>query len=159
MPVYANSKTRTDPEKFIPVVILKALYNQKIPVYGQGLQIREWLHVSDCVRAIHTILKKGQIGEIYNIGTRFESRNIDTSKHIAHMLNKREALIRFVKDRPGHDFRYSVNYQKLTALGWKPQVTFQQGMKDTVQWYLDNRLWSEHKLTFLKNYWKKVYKP
>lgn len=146
------------PEKFIPVIILKALHNNRVPVYGRGLQIREWLHVSDSTRAIDKIVKKGKIGEAYNIGSFFESKNIDTAKTILKLLGKNNNLIKFVKDRPGHDFRYSVNFQKLLKLGWKPKVNFQRGIAETVRWSLDNQNWMESKLDYLKKYWKKVYK-
>ena len=146
------------PEKLIPVVILKALKNKKVPVYGKGSQIREWLHVKDCSRAIHMILKKGRQGETYNIGTYFERPNIDTVKTILKMLNKPEKLIQFVKDRPGHDFRYSVDYSKLKKLGWSPEITFSKGIKDTVCWYVENPGWMNKKLSDLEKYWKKVYK-
>lgn len=146
------------PEKLIPVVILKAMQNQPIPVYGKGEQIREWLHVSDCAEAIHTIIHKGDIGEIYNIGTYFENPNIITVKTILDILNKPQSLIKFVKDRPGHDFRYSVNYSKLKKLGWKPQKTFTKGIKETVDWYVQNVLWIEMQRKNLQKYWKNIYK-
>ena len=145
------------PEKFVPVILLKALRNQKIPVYGQGAQIREWLYVRDCAKAINTILKKGKVGEIYNIGSYFEQNNLTTVKKILKLLNKPESLIEFVKDRPGHDFRYSVDYGKLKALGWEPQVSFQDGMKETIQWAFGHSRWMEKKLTDLECYWKKIY--
>ena len=145
------------PEKFIPVIILKAMNNQNIPVYGRGEQIREWLHVSDCARAIYLILNQGLVGEVYNIGSNYECRNIETAKYILRLLGKPESLIQFIKDRPGHDFRYSVSWLKMRKLGWKPETTFTQGMRDTVQWYSCHRGWLEKKLQFLQAYWKKVY--
>lgn len=146
------------PEKLIPVIILKALKNKKVPVYGKGKQIREWLHVQDCAQGIHVILKKGTIGEAYNIGTYFERENITTVKTILKLLGKPESLIQFVQDRPGHDFRYSVNCAKIKKLGWKPKVTFTTGIKQTIQWYLAHLDWMDKKLHLLEVYWKKVYK-
>jgi len=145
------------PEKFIPVIIIKALHGQKIPVYGKGLQIREWLYVGDCADAVHVILKKGKIGEIYNIGSYYECPNIKTAKIALKLLGKSEKQIQFVKDRPGHDFRYSVNYAKIKKLGWKPKTSFTKGIRETVDWYQQNIPWLERKFKVLQNYWKKVY--
>jgi dTDP-glucose 4,6-dehydratase len=133
------------PEKFLPVIISSALKDRKIPVYGKGAQIREWLHVSDCARAVFTVLEKGKPGEIYNIGTKFESCNIDTVKNILKLLGKSEKLIKFVPDRPGHDFRYSVAWEKLKKLGWSPRVSFKDGIKATIAWYTKNQAWVEKK--------------
>ncbi len=146
------------PEKLIPVIILKALKNKRVPVYGKGKQIREWLHVQDCAEGIHLILKKGKTGEAYNIGTYFERENITTVKTILKLLGKPQRLIQFVTDRPGHDFRYSVSCTKIKRLGWKPKVTFTVGIKQTVQWYLAHLSWMEKKLHLLETYWKSVYK-
>ncbi|OQX53994.1 MAG: dTDP-glucose 4,6-dehydratase [Candidatus Omnitrophica bacterium 4484_213] len=128
------------PEKFIPVVICKALQNKKIPVYAQGLNRREWLYVADCVAAIALILEKGKIGKIYNVGSGVEKRNIDVAKSILKMLGKSENLIQFVKDRPGHDFRYALDSPKIQKLGWKPKVDFYQGLRKTVKWFTSNSL-------------------
>jgi len=146
------------PEKLIPVIVLKALRDQKVPVFGKGKQIREWLHVQDCAEGIHTILKKGNIGEAYNVGTYFESENIKTVKTILKVLKKTESLIQFVKDRPGHDFRYSVNYSKMKKLGWNPKITFKQGIEQTIHWYIQHLPWMNKKLKVLNAYWEKVYK-
>ncbi|WP_163328999.1 dTDP-glucose 4,6-dehydratase [Desulfurobacterium thermolithotrophum] len=146
------------PEKLIPVVILKALNNEPIPVYGTGENIREWLFVSDCAEAVFEIIEKGKPGEIYNVGSGEEKRNIDVVKSILQILNKPEDLITFVKDRPGHDFRYSLNTEKIEKeLGWKAKVKFEEGIEKTVKWYLDNLEWVNRKLEYLKDYWKKVY--
>ncbi len=126
------------PEKLIPVVISKALKGQKVPVYGKGHQIREWLHVSDCAEGIFLVLEKGKIGDIYNIGSCFERRNIDTVKTILKCLGKKNDLIQFVPDRPGHDFRYSVDCAKICKLGWRPRVAFEDGIKSTIAWYQTN---------------------
>ncbi|MBZ0165279.1 MAG: dTDP-glucose 4,6-dehydratase [Candidatus Omnitrophica bacterium] len=145
------------PEKFVPVIILKALRNQKIPVYGKGQQIREWLHVADCARGIETAYQKGKIGEVYNIGSYYERPNIITARTILKYMNKPEKLIKFVKDRPGHDFRYSVDCAKLRKLGWRPQVRFETGMRDTIQWYREHSAWLEKKMQMLQEYWANVY--
>ena len=133
------------PEKLIPVIILKALRNKKVPVYGKGRQIREWLHVRDCAEGIHLILKKGKLGEAYNIGTCFECENLMTVKTILKLLKKPKRLIEFVADRPGHDFRYSVSCAKIKKLGWKPKIAFATGIKQTVQWYPAHLNWMERK--------------
>ena len=146
------------PEKFLPVIILKAFHDEKIPVYGNGSNIREWLHVSDCVRAVYLLLVKGKMGEIYNIGSDAERKNIEVVKTVLKLLNKPESLIEFVKDRPGHDIRYSVDCTKLQNLGWETQITFEEGFRGTVDWANANQNWLESKLKHLKSYWKKVYK-
>lgn len=146
------------PEKLVPVVILKALNNEKIPVYGKGENIREWLFVSDCVNGLYKILEQGKIGEIYNLGSGQERQNIDVVKTILKIIGKPESLIEFVKDRPGHDFRYSLNFDKIKKeLDWQPQIIFDNGMEKTVKWYLDNIEWVNKKIEYIKNYWKKAY--
>lgn len=125
------------PEKLIPVIIKKALKNEKIPVYGNGQNIREWLYVEDCAEGIFEILEKGRIGEVYNLGSGEERQNIEVVKQILKILNKSENLIEFVQDRPGHDFRYSLNSQKVyKEIGFRPRVKFEDGLKDTVNWYI-----------------------
>lgn len=147
------------PEKLIPVVILKALNNEPIPVYGRGENIREWLFVSDCADAVFEIIQKGKIGEIYNVGSGEERKNIDVVKSILNILKKPESLITFVKDRPGHDFRYSLNTDKIEKeIGWKAKIKFEEGIEKTVKWYLENISWVERKLKYLKDYWEKVYR-
>ncbi|MEK7433144.1 MAG: dTDP-glucose 4,6-dehydratase [Cyanobacteriota bacterium] len=146
------------PEKLLPVVIIKALNNQKIPIYGQGLNIREWLYVSDCANGVFNIIEKAKIGEIYNIGSGQERRNIDVVKTVLKIMGKSEDLIEFVKDRLGHDFRYSLNFDKIqNELDWKPTVMFDEGMEKTVKWYLDNIDWVNNKMQILQDYWKKAY--
>ncbi len=146
------------PEKLIPVVILKALNNEPIPVYGTGENVREWLFVSDCADAVFEIMDKGKIGEAYNVGSGEEKKNIDVVKSILNILNKPEDLIEFVKDRPGHDFRYSLNVDKIkNEIGWEAKVKFEEGIEKTVAWYLENMEWVERKLKYLKEYWEKVY--
>jgi dTDP-glucose 4,6-dehydratase len=145
------------PEKLVPVVILKALHNIKVPVYGKGHQIREWLHVSDSAAAIEMVLRKGKTGEVYNVGSNMERRNIETVKNLLKLLNKPQTLIQYVKDRPGHDFRYSLSCQKVRRLGWRPKMTVAKGMKQTVEWNLEHRSWLETKRKVLESYWKRVY--
>ncbi len=146
------------PEKLIPVVILKALNNEPIPVYGTGQNVREWLFVSDCADAVFNIIERGKSGEIYNVGSGEEKRNIEVVKAILDILGKPESLITFVKDRPGHDFRYSLNVDKIKKeIGWEAKVKFDEGIEKTVKWYLDNMDWVERKLKYLKDYWEKVY--
>ncbi len=146
------------PEKLIPVVILKALKNQRVPVYAKGENVREWLFVSDCADAIRVVLEKGRIGEVYNVGSGHEKRNIETVKAILRLLGKPDSLIEFVKDRPGHDLRYALDCSKIKSLGWRVKIDFEIGMARTVEWNKENLSWLESKLVFLASYWKKVYK-
>ncbi len=147
------------PEKFIPVVIIKAFMNEKIPVYGKGENIREWLYVSDGAGAILKIMEDGRDGEIYNVGSGYEKRNIDVVREILKIMDKDESLIEFVEDRPGHDFRYALDTTKIREqLKWKPEVEFVEGIERTISWYVDNFDWVERKLDFLRSYWSKVYK-
>jgi dTDP-glucose 4,6-dehydratase len=130
------------PEKLIPVVISRALADRPVPVYAQGLNVREWLYVEDCARGIFEAGEKGVVGEAYNIGSGQERRNIDVVKSILALLGKPESLITFVMDRPGHDFRYSLNSEKVKAhTGWKAATTFDAGIERTVAWYVRNQAW------------------
>jgi dTDP-glucose 4,6-dehydratase len=147
------------PEKLIPVAVLKAVNNETIPVYGTGQNVREWLYVSDCASAVLNIIEKGSAGDIYNIGSGEERRNIDVIKTILKILDKSEDLIEFTKDRLGHDYRYSLNSDKIKEqIGWKASVRFDDGIEKTVKWYLDNMEWVKGKLNNLKKYWDLVYK-
>ena len=133
------------PEKLIPLIISRALADEELPVYGTGENVRDWLHVSDHCVAIDLILEKGRVGEVYNIGGHNERTNLEVVKTILKALDKPESLIKFVTDRPGHDRRYAIDPTKMeTELGWKPQYVFDTGMKQTIQWYLDNKEWWEH---------------
>ena len=129
------------PEKLIPVLIIRALHDMSLPIYGEGTNVRDWLYVEDNCKAIDLVRRKGKEGEIYNIAANEEWRNIDVAKLILQILNKPESLITFVKDRPGHDFRYSLKIDKIKALGWKPEINFPDGLKKTVEWYLNNEWW------------------
>lgn len=148
------------PEKLIPVIIYKAINNHKVPVYAKGMNVREWLYVDDCAGAIWQIVKKGRIGEVYNIGSGNERKNIEVVKKILDILEKPHSLIEYVKDRPGHDLRYALDFSNIrNNLGWAPQEKFDSGMKKTVSWYLDNQSWLNKKVEYLHDYWKSVYSP
>ncbi|AEE14409.1 dTDP-glucose 4,6-dehydratase [Thermodesulfobium narugense DSM 14796] len=147
------------PEKLIPVVIYKALNNQRVPVYADGSNIREWTYVKDCCSAIFKVLNDGKDSNVYNIGSGEEMTNLNLVKKILSILGKSDDLIEFVKDRPGHDFRYSLNTEKISKeLGWKPSFSLDQGLKETVQWYVENYAWLEKEVANLKEYWNKVYR-
>jgi dTDP-glucose 4,6-dehydratase len=136
------------PEKLIPLMIVNAVSNKPLPVYGDGLNVRDWLFVEDHCAAIDAVLLKGKIGEAYNIGGNNEWKNIDIVRLILKLLGKPETLISFVKDRLGHDRRYAMDASRMKAeLGWEPSHTFEQGITSTVQWYLDNELWSRRVMT------------
>jgi dTDP-glucose 4,6-dehydratase len=130
------------PEKLIPLMINNCLNNYPLPVYGDGMQVRDWLHVEDHCRAIDVVLHKGKIGEVYNIGGNNEKANIEIVKLIIKSLGKEESLIQYVADRPGHDRRYAIDNSKITKeLGWAPKYTFDEGIKETIEWYLQNKEW------------------
>jgi len=133
------------PEKLIPLMLHNAGKDKPLPVYGDGMQIRDWLHVADHCSAIATVLEKGVRGEVYNIGGNNEKANIEIVKLILSSLNKPESLITYVADRPGHDRRYAIDNTKITSqLGWAPAYTFEQGMEETIAWYLGNPDWVSH---------------
>jgi dTDP-glucose 4,6-dehydratase len=129
------------PEKVIPLFITNALDDIPVPLYGDGLNERDWLHVSDHCRALDVVIAAGQNGEVYNVGGGNHVRNIDLTRRILQLLGKPESLIRPVQDRPGHDRRYSLDTTKLQRLGWAPRMPFEQGLADTVAWYKDNAWW------------------
>ncbi|MDD5016809.1 MAG: dTDP-glucose 4,6-dehydratase [Eubacteriales bacterium] len=130
------------PEKLIPLMIGNALEDKSLPVYGDGMQIRDWLHVGDHCSAIDAVLEKGRAGEVYNIGGNNEKANIDIVRLILERLQKSDTLIRHVEDRLGHDRRYAIDNAKITGeLGWKPAYTFERGMDETIAWYLNNKEW------------------
>jgi dTDP-glucose 4,6-dehydratase len=129
------------PEKLIPKSIIHALLDQPIPVYGSGKNIRDWLYVEDNCEAIDCILREGKAGEVYNVAGNQELENLQVVKTILRLAGKPESLIEFVKDRLGHDLRYSINADKVSALGWKPRVKFEEGIKKTLQWYKRNVEW------------------
>lgn len=130
------------PEKLIPLMIINALQDKDLPVYGDGLNVRDWLHVEDHCNAIDLVLHKGKPGEVYNVGGNNERTNIEIVKTILKHLDKPESLIKFVADRPGHDRRYAIDATKIKRdLGWEPKYTFETGIKQTIDWYLQNREW------------------
>lgn len=132
------------PEKLIPLIIANALQERDIPVYGDGLNIRDWLHVEDHCRAVDLVLHQGKAGEVYNVGGNNERTNIDLVRTVLRVLGKPESLIRYVADRLGHDRRYAIDSSKIRQeLGWTPKHTFDTGIRQTVQWYLENNAWLE----------------
>ena len=147
------------PEKLIPLMIINALHDKKLPVYGKGINVRDWLYVEDHCAAIDLIIRRGTVGEVYNIGGHNERKNIDVVKTILKILGKGEDLIEFVTDRKGHDQRYAIDPTKISnELGWTPQTKFDDGIKKTVAWYLDNRAWWEKIISGeYKNYYAKMY--
>lgn len=147
------------PEKLIPLMIHNAENDKSLPVYGDGMQIRDWLHVKDHCAAIWTVSKKGKIGEVYNIGGNNEKANIEIVKLILHTLGKSEDLITYVQDRPGHDRRYAIDNTKITTeLGWKPQYTFEQGIAETIAWYQNHQEWLEQIVSgAYADYYEKMY--
>ncbi len=147
------------PEKLIPLMIANALEDKALPVYGDGLNVRDWLYVEDHCKAILAILEKGRIGEVYNVGGHNERTNLDVVKTVLRLLGKGEDKITYVRDRPGHDRRYAIDPTKIrTELGWFPETSFESGMEKTVQWYLDNRPWWEHiRSGAYQQYYEKMY--
>lgn len=147
------------PEKLIPLMISRALADQPLPVYGKGENIRDWLYVEDHCSAIDLIMRGGRVGEVYNVGGHNERTNIDVVKTILRQLGKPETLIAYVTDRPGHDRRYAIDPTKITSeLGWAPETYFDDGIKKTVEWYLDNRKWWENILSGdYQNYFARMY--
>ncbi|MBR6013204.1 MAG: dTDP-glucose 4,6-dehydratase [Selenomonadaceae bacterium] len=147
------------PEKLIPLMIINALHDKKLPVYGQGINVRDWLYVEDHCSAIDLIIRKGTVGEIYNVGGHNEKTNIEVVKTILKILGKSEDLIEFVTDRKGHDQRYAIDPTKISnELGWTPQTKFDDGIKKTVDWYLENKSWWEKIVSGeYQNYYSKMY--
>jgi dTDP-glucose 4,6-dehydratase len=129
------------PEKVIPFFITEALAGQHLPLYGRGANVRNWLHVEDNCRAVLTILDKGAPGEIYNVGGENYLDNLSLTKQILTIMGLPESRIKFVEDRPGHDLRYAVDSSKIRALGWSPKIAFADGLRRTVEWYMENRDW------------------
>lgn len=147
------------PEKLIPLMIANALADKPLPVYGEGLNVRDWLYVEDHCKAIDLIIHNGRVGEVYNVGGHNEKKNIDIVKIICKELGKPESLITHVTDRKGHDMRYAIDPTKIhNELGWLPETKFEDGIKKTIQWYLDNREWWETIISGeYQNYYEKMY--
>jgi len=154
------------PEKLIPLMILKALAGEPLPVYGDGRQVRDWIHVQDHCAGLSAVLRKGRLGEVYNLGGRAERANIDIVHAVLRLLGKPATLIRHVTDRPGHDRRYAIECQKAEAeLGWRPQHNLEDGLRDTVEWYRQNELWwqrilsGEYRTWVERNYGERLGRP
>lgn len=147
------------PEKLIPLMIINALNNEDLPVYGDGMNVRDWLYVTDHCEAIDLIIHEGTVGEVYNVGGHNEMANIDIVKLICNALDKPESLIKYVTDRKGHDRRYAIDPTKIhTELGWLPKTNFEEGIQKTIQWYLDNEDWWEDIVSGgYRNYYKEMY--
>ena len=147
------------PEKLIPLMIANALDDKPLPVYGEGLNVRDWLYVEDHCKAIDLIIRQGEVGEVYNIGGHNEMKNIDIVKIICQALGKPESLITHVEDRKGHDMRYAIDPTKIhDARGWLPETMFKDGIKKTIQWYLDNKVWWERIISGeYQNYFESMY--
>ena len=147
------------PEKLIPLMIANALADKELPVYGTGENVRDWLYVEDHCRAIDMILQNGRVGEVYNIGGHNEKNNLQVVKIILEKLGKPESLIRFVTDRKGHDLRYAIDPAKIHAeLGWLPETKFEDGIRKTIDWYLDNQPWWENIISGeYRDYYEKMY--
>ena len=147
------------PEKLIPLMIANALDDKPLPVYGEGLNVRDWLYVEDHCKAIDLIIRNGKVGEVYNIGGHNEMRNIDIVKIICQALDKPESLITYVTDRKGHDMRYAIDPAKIHAeLGWLPETMFKDGIQKTIRWYLDNKDWWERIISGeYQNYFEAMY--
>lgn len=147
------------PEKLIPLILSRALEDEPLPVYGKGENVRDWLHVEDHCTAIDLIIHKGQSGEIYNVGGHNEKTNLEVVKTILKEVGKPESLIEFVTDRPGHDLRYAIDPSKIEReLGWKPRYNFDTGIRQTIQWYLDNKGWWENIISGeYEKYFEKMY--
>jgi dTDP-glucose 4,6-dehydratase len=148
------------PEKLIPLMIINALHDRPLPIYGDGLNVRDWLYVEDHCRAIDLIIRKGKVGEVYNVGGHNEMRNIDIVKLICQELGKPESLITHVTDRKGHDRRYAIDPEKIhRELGWLPETKFADGIKKTIQWYLTHQKWWEDIIISgeYQNYYQKMY--
>ena len=147
------------PEKLIPLMIVNCLHDKPLPVYGQGLNVRDWLYVEDHCRAIDLIIRKGRVGEVYNVGGHNEMRNIDIVRLICHALGKPESLITYVTDRKGHDMRYAIDPTKIhEELGWLPETKFADGIRRTIDWYLTHRDWWEEILSGdYQHYYERMY--
>lgn len=147
------------PEKLIPLMISRALDDKELPVYGKGENVRDWLYVEDHCAAIDLVMRKGRTGEVYNVGGHNEKSNLDVVRIILNQLNKPESLITFVKDRPGHDMRYAIDPSKIhSELGWLPQTKFEDGIKKTIEWYLNNKKWWLDIISGdYQNYYDKMY--
>ena len=148
------------PEKFIPLFVTNLLENKKVPLYGNGLNVRDWLYVLDNCEAIDHVLHQGKVGEVYNIGGGNEKTNVDITQFLVDELGKDRDLIEYVKDRPGHDARYSLDFSKLREVGWHPRHAFKEALRDTIAWYKNNEgWWRKIKSGAYQEYYKEQYQP
>ena len=147
------------PEKLIPLMISRALADESLPVYGKGENVRDWLYVKDHCAAIDLVMREGKVGEVYNVGGHNEKSNLEVVKIILEKLGKPESLITYVTDRPGHDMRYAIDPTKIhNELGWLPETKFEDGIEETIEWYLNNKEWWENILSGeYQNYYEKMY--
>ena len=148
------------PEKFIPLFVTNAYEEKDLPLYGKGTNVRDWLYVEDNCRAVETLMQKGKLGEVYNIGANNEVQNIEIAERIISLLGKKKSLIKFVPDRLGHDMRYAVDCSKIHSLGWKPEKDFDEALALTVRWYQENEEWwrkIKEKSKDFKDFYKKYY--
>jgi dTDP-glucose 4,6-dehydratase len=154
-----NYGPRQFPEKFLPLMLSNALRDEPIPVYGDGRNVRDWIYVEDHCRAILAALLRGGAGEVYNVGARNERRNIEVAESVLDALGKPRGLLKFVKDRPGHDRRYAIDPAKAEAeLGWRPRETWESGLRKTISWYMENAKWVERARSgAYRNYYEKQY--
>jgi dTDP-glucose 4,6-dehydratase len=133
------------PEKLIPLFITNLLHDEPVPVYGDGLNVRDWIHVRDHCAAVRRVWQQGRVGEVYNIGGRSERTNLELTRNLLNIMGKSPSLIRYVPDRPGHDRRYAIDCSKIEReLGWRPQIAFEQGLRETVRWYVEHPDWIAH---------------
>ncbi len=148
------------PEKLIPLFITNLIEGKKVSVYGNGKNIRDWIHVSDHNRGVDMVIRKGKIGEIYCLGGDNEVTNIELTRKILNLMGKDESMIKYVKDRPGHDFRYAIDFSKIkNELGWQPEVDFDKGFKETIEWYKNNQTWWKNiKSGDYQKYYEENYK-
>ena len=146
------------PEKLVPLFVYRALHDEPLPVYGDGRQRRDWLHVADHCRAMQVLLEKGEPGEVYNIPAGNEHENLETVRVILDELGKPESLIKHVPDRPGHDVRYAMSGEKIAALGWRPEVAWEEGLRRTVRWFAEHQDWLERSLARSKEYFDTWYR-
>jgi dTDP-glucose 4,6-dehydratase len=153
-----NYGPRQYPEKLVPFFVYRALHDEPLPVYGDGMQVRDWLHVEDHCRALDTLLTAGELGQAYNIPAGNERTNMETIRLILDELGKPESLIRYVTDRPGHDVRYALDGSRIAALGWKPEIAWEQGMRATVRWFVEHRDWLEAMVARSAAYFAQWYK-
>lgn len=149
------------PEKFVPLFVTQALEDKSLPLYGRGTNVRDWLYVEDCCRAVDLLMRRGELGEVYNVGAGNEVQNIRVAEAICDLLKKPRSLIKFVTDRPGHDRRYALDCGKIHSLGWKPEMKFDEGLAMTVNWYKKNEAWwrkiKERSRDF-QSFYKKYYR-